>query len=77
MGRIKIDVMRAQQCLDSASNEVLRKTSSTSSFPFALFHPRELSALFASTAHNGRTQESLGIGLNGNTPLYLPCGFPM
>jgi hypothetical protein len=34
--------------------------------PFALFHPRDLSALFASTAYNGRTQENLGIGVNGS-----------
>jgi hypothetical protein len=29
--------------------------------PFALFHPRELSVLFASTAYNGRAQENLSV----------------
>jgi hypothetical protein len=30
-------------------------------FPFALFHPRDLSTLFASTAYNGCTQENLSV----------------
>jgi hypothetical protein len=45
------------------ANEIrLLATSIVSTlFPFALFHPRELSALFASTAYNGRAQDNLRV----------------